>query len=86
MQYTCTLTSDYFDDNKSRFRLGVRDDDGVRAAFYTDDDRRLYLAAPDMLAALEAMIEYYDYDLSESNIPATPCKRAREVLGKAKGE
>ena len=51
----------------------------------TEANAALIAAAPDLLAALRAMIEYYDYDLSESGIAAAPAKAARDIIAKAEG-
>ena len=52
--YTCTLLPEVTRDDPPK--LGVRcNETGVCAAFWREEDRALFLAAPDLLQALETI-------------------------------
>lgn len=81
--YTCTLLPDVTRDDPPK--LGVRDNEtGVKAAFWREEDRALFMAAPDMLEALESMVQEINHG---DSFPAWQAAKAkmRSAIAKARG-
>lgn len=70
--YTCTLLPEVTRDDPPK--LGVRcNETGVRAAFWREEDRALFLAAPDLLEALEAIAPKDGPELARSESGGYEC-------------
>ena len=71
--YTCTLLPEVTRDDPPK--LGVRcNETGVRAAFWREEDRALFLAAPDLLEALEKADAWVaQYHALPGHEPASEC-------------
>jgi hypothetical protein len=65
--------------------IAVCDSDGEEVAIWLDDDRRLRLAAQDLLEALEAVCDLPADDSGDRTVPAGFLDQARAAIAKAKG-
>lgn len=87
--YTCTLLPDVTRDDPPK--LGVRGNaSGVKAAFWEERDRALFMAAPALLSALEELAYCFTHPDMQNAFALSACaealERATKAIAKAAGQ